>query len=190
MTAVNINLTMVNKYETESHGQTRTKRTLKTRARLVAAASEVIEDVGFEALRVEQVVKKAGVAKGTFFAHFRDKDALMDRLIGARLDAHLDRIDALPTPDNVDALVAAMLPMASHALPTMNAPEATAIPMRKWPVAVVVVASKRSVSAAVAKPVTIPSPSAMTTQTVAPELASPLEDQAAPWGAARDRVHS
>ncbi|MEM6624872.1 MAG: helix-turn-helix domain-containing protein, partial [Pseudomonadota bacterium] len=72
------------------------KRTLETRARLIAAAEEIVARDGYEALRVEEVVLRAGVAKGTFFAHFRDKDVLMERLIGPKIDAELDRIAALP----------------------------------------------------------------------------------------------
>ncbi|PSL21358.1 TetR/AcrR family transcriptional regulator [Shimia abyssi] len=90
------------------------QRTLETRARLVAAAQAVIEDVGYEGLRVDQVVKGAGVAKGTFFAHFRDKDALMDQLIGARIDAHLDQLEALPEPQTVVEIVEALLPMMRY----------------------------------------------------------------------------
>lgn len=87
------------------------KRTLETRARLVAAAEEVIDEVGYDGLRVDQVVKRAGVAKGTFFAHFHDKDALMDQLIGARLDAYLDAIEALDAPQTVGEIVDAFMPM-------------------------------------------------------------------------------
>ncbi|WP_095588393.1 TetR/AcrR family transcriptional regulator [Actibacterium ureilyticum] len=89
------------------------QRTLKTRARLLEAATEVISEAGYEALRVEQVVQRAGVAKGTFFAHFRDKDALMDQLIGARMDGFLDQIDRLPPPQSVDEIVAALMPLMS-----------------------------------------------------------------------------
>lgn len=87
------------------------KRTLKTRAALVDAAQKVIARHGFEALRVEQVVQGAGVAKGTFFAHFRDKEALMDRLIGARIDAILDELEAGPVPKGVEGMVAALMPL-------------------------------------------------------------------------------
>jgi AcrR family transcriptional regulator len=86
-------------------------RTLKTRARLVEAAEEVISETGFAAMRVEEVVRRAGVAKGTFFAHFRDKDALMDRLIGARIDAEIDRLAARPTPATVTDIVSALMPI-------------------------------------------------------------------------------
>lgn len=87
------------------------KRTLETRARLIAAAEEIIDEVGFAALRVEEVVSRAGTAKGTFFAHFKDKDALMDRIIGARIDAHLDEVDRMPVPRNVAAMAAALMPL-------------------------------------------------------------------------------
>ncbi len=89
------------------------KRTLETRARLVAAAEEIIGEGGFEALRVEEVVLRAGTAKGTLFAHFKDKDALMDQIIGGRIDAQLDVLDAAPVPKTVDALAEALAPLCS-----------------------------------------------------------------------------
>lgn len=87
------------------------ERTLKTRARLFDAAQEIISEVGYGALRVEEVVRRAGVAKGTFFSHFADKDALMEILIGAEIDAELDRIEALPAPTGIDDLVTHMMPV-------------------------------------------------------------------------------
>ncbi|MEM7057296.1 MAG: TetR/AcrR family transcriptional regulator [Pseudomonadota bacterium] len=87
------------------------KRTLETRARLIAAAEAVIAEKGFEALRVEEVVLRAGTAKGTFFAHFKDKDALMDLILGARIDAVLDKIEAAPPPKTVEVLAEALAPL-------------------------------------------------------------------------------
>ena len=87
------------------------KRTLETRARLLAAAEEIIGEGGFEALRVEEVVLRAGTAKGTFFAHFSDKDALMDIIIGGRIDAFLDELDAQPAPRSIQQMVRALMPL-------------------------------------------------------------------------------
>ena len=89
------------------------KRTLETRARLLAAAEEVIGEVGFEAMRVEEVVLRAGTAKGTFFAHFSDKEALMDLIIGARIDTVLDEMAAAPPPKDIGALVEALMPLCT-----------------------------------------------------------------------------
>ncbi len=88
------------------------KRTLQTRANLLAAAEEIIAESGFEALRVEEVVLRAGTAKGTFFAHFRDKDAMMDLIIGPRMDALLDEMMTDVPPASVEAVADALLPLA------------------------------------------------------------------------------
>lgn len=87
------------------------QRTLKTRASLVTAAQEIIDEVGYEALRTEEVVKRAKVAKGTFFAHFPDKDALLDLLIGEELNHCIDETGKLPAPKSVDALVEQLMPL-------------------------------------------------------------------------------
>ena len=86
------------------------QRTLKTRAKLIDAAKSRIAEAGYEALRVEDVVKDAGVAKGTFFAHFKDKDALMDHLIGQEIDAFLDEVAKLDTPRSVSEILDALMP--------------------------------------------------------------------------------
>lgn len=89
------------------------KRTLETRARLMAAAESIIAEGGFDALRVEEVVLRAGTAKGTFFAHFKDKDALMERVVGARIDALLDDMEAGPPPRTIDHIVSALTPLCA-----------------------------------------------------------------------------
>ncbi|NOD34959.1 MULTISPECIES: TetR/AcrR family transcriptional regulator [unclassified Ruegeria] len=89
------------------------KRTIKTRAKLLSAAEAVVRSDGYQALRVEDVVKAAGVAKGTFFAHFNDKDALMEILIGERLNACLDQAEAGTPPKTVDEIIVALEPVHS-----------------------------------------------------------------------------
>jgi AcrR family transcriptional regulator len=87
------------------------KRTLATRSRLIAASEKIIEKRGFEELRVEEVVSLAGTAKGTFFAHFKDKDALMDQIIGGRIDQHLDALAAHAAPKSVEDMIEMLLPL-------------------------------------------------------------------------------
>jgi AcrR family transcriptional regulator len=87
------------------------QRTLDTRARLTAVAHGLVTDKGFEALRIEDVVLGAGVAKGTFFAHFKDKDELMDLLIGERINALLDQMAARPAPSDVEQLTKRLVPL-------------------------------------------------------------------------------
>lgn len=87
------------------------KRTLATRAKLIAAAQNIISSKSFGALRVEEVVQDAGVAKGTFFSHFPDKDALMELIVSDEINAHLDRIEQQPPPENLDTLLQHLLPL-------------------------------------------------------------------------------
>lgn len=87
------------------------QRTLETRSRLTSVAGELVAEKGFEALRIEEVVQRAGVAKGTFFAHFKDKDELMDLLIGQRIETLLDRMAAEPAPRDADQLAQRLMPL-------------------------------------------------------------------------------
>lgn len=88
------------------------QRTLETRARLTEVAQALVTEKGFEALRIDEVVLRAGVAKGTFFAHFTDKDELMDLLIGERINAELDRMAAAAAPPrNAEQLAQRLMPL-------------------------------------------------------------------------------
>lgn len=87
------------------------KRSIETRAKLIRVATEAIAANGHSALRVEEVVKNAGVAKGTFFAHFKDKDALMELIIGAQINDYLDAAEAMAAPNDVDELITRMQPL-------------------------------------------------------------------------------
>ncbi len=89
------------------------KRTLATRAKLIAAAKTAIDAKGFAAMRVEEVVQEAGVAKGTFFAHFSDKDALMDLIIADYINHILDEIEQRAVPESVDTLICGLDPLLS-----------------------------------------------------------------------------
>lgn len=62
-------------------------RTMATRDRLLAAGREIVAAGGMAALRTEEVVLRAGVAKGTFFAHFTDRDQFLAALLAERLTA-------------------------------------------------------------------------------------------------------
>ena len=52
----------------------------QTRELLLAAGVTVAESEGLARLSVNRVVAEAGVAKGTFYVHFRDREAFVDAL--------------------------------------------------------------------------------------------------------------
>lgn len=81
----------------------RTKPAEIRRSELMAAAETIFLEKGFAATSVDEIVRKADVAKGTFYLHFRSKDdiliALRERFITSYCEA-LDReLDTVATGD-------------------------------------------------------------------------------------------
>lgn len=60
---------------------TRAKRSAERRHAILAAALEEFSGHGFEAARLEDVARRAGVAKGTIYLYFADKETLFQELI-------------------------------------------------------------------------------------------------------------
>jgi len=76
---------------------TRAERNEAVRARLFAAAAKVVGRHGYADASVSRITTKAGVAQGTFYHHFRNRQEVLDELlpsIGRRmLDFIARRID-------------------------------------------------------------------------------------------------
>lgn len=52
---------------------------LETKRKLIAAGLELLKEKGFDAINVEDITKKAGVSKGTFYTYFnRKEDIVLD----------------------------------------------------------------------------------------------------------------
>ncbi len=67
------------------------------RAAILAAALDVFSEKGFAAARLDDVAQKAGVAKGTIYLYFPDKEALFEALLLGLASPVLQRIAALST---------------------------------------------------------------------------------------------
>ena len=59
----------------------RAKRAAERRDAILAAALDEFAARGFAAARLDDVARRAGVAKGTIYLHFADKEALFEELI-------------------------------------------------------------------------------------------------------------
>jgi len=60
-------------------------RSAERRDAILAAAFEEFADRGFAATRLDDVARRADVAKGTIYLHFADKEALFEELIRMEL---------------------------------------------------------------------------------------------------------
>jgi AcrR family transcriptional regulator len=64
---------------------TRAQRAAERRDAILAAALDEFAAQGFAAARLDDVAKRAGVAKGTIYLYFADKETLFQELIRAQL---------------------------------------------------------------------------------------------------------
>jgi AcrR family transcriptional regulator len=75
----------------------RAERAAERRAAIVAAALDEFVARGFTATRLDDVARRAGVAKGTIYLHFKDKEALFEELVRTAIVPVVARI-ATPPP--------------------------------------------------------------------------------------------
>ncbi len=68
---------------TENLDNPQAPRRARTRQALLAAGAELLSAHSIDALSVNDIVDAAGVAKGSFFNHFEDKDAFASEIAGA-----------------------------------------------------------------------------------------------------------
>ncbi|GAO77451.1 TetR/AcrR family transcriptional regulator [Sphingopyxis sp. C-1] len=66
---------------TQTEARAQGTRTARTRASLLASGRKLFADRPFDAVAVDDIVQEAGVAKGTFYNHFDDKDALLGAIV-------------------------------------------------------------------------------------------------------------
>lgn len=73
----------------------RKEKSAARRDAILAAALEEFSRRGFEAARLDDVAKHAGIAKGTIYLYFRDKEALFQELLRHMLTPIIGTIEAL-----------------------------------------------------------------------------------------------
>lgn len=75
----------------------RTRHRLETRDRVFDAALFEFRRAGFGAAQIEDIVKRAGVARGTFYLHFPTKDHVLMELLRRNQAALAERLRATRT---------------------------------------------------------------------------------------------
>jgi AcrR family transcriptional regulator len=74
----------------------RATRAAERREAIIAAGLDEFIARGFAATRLDDVAKRAGVAKGTIYLHFKDKEALFEELIRTAIVPLVTRLGAPP----------------------------------------------------------------------------------------------
>src|ERR1044071_7459611 len=84
----------------EPAGGARAKRGSVRREGILAAALEEFSAHGFEAARLDDVARRAGIAKGTIYLYFSDKETLFQELVRSEISPivgtleHVTQIEA------------------------------------------------------------------------------------------------
>jgi AcrR family transcriptional regulator len=86
----------------------RAERAAERRQAIIEAAMEEFISRGFAATRLDDIAKRAGVAKGTIYLHFKDKESMFEELIRTAIVPLVGRMqEPLPTGGTVRDLVEA-----------------------------------------------------------------------------------
>src|ERR1700687_2441995 len=74
----------------------RAERTAERREAIIEAALDEFISRGFTATRIDDIASRAGVAKGTIYLHFKDKESMFEELIRTALVPLIGRLHAPP----------------------------------------------------------------------------------------------
>jgi len=74
---------------------TRTLTEVQRRAQLLKAAREVFDEKGFEAATVSDIVRRAGVAQGTFYLYFSTKKDIVIELAQRPMELVAERVKSI-----------------------------------------------------------------------------------------------
>ena len=82
-----------------SRSASREERASERRQAILSAALDEFSQAGFAAARLEDVAKRAGIAKGTIYLYFRDKETLFQEIVRDMLAPVVGSIEALGKAD-------------------------------------------------------------------------------------------
>jgi AcrR family transcriptional regulator len=83
---------------TSKPASNRAERAAERRGAIIEAAMDEFIARGFAATRLDDVAKRAGVAKGTIYLHFKDKESMFEELIRTAIVPLVARLGSTPPP--------------------------------------------------------------------------------------------
>lgn len=87
----------------------RAARAAERREAILSAALEEFAAAGFAATRLDDVARRAGVAKGTIYLYFRDKESLFQELVRTMLSPIVGAIETTQVRDIPARVIAEMI---------------------------------------------------------------------------------
>ncbi|KOG39941.1 ScbR family autoregulator-binding transcription factor [Streptomyces resistomycificus] len=65
----------------------RQERAIRTRQKILVAAAEVFDEVGYEATTISEILKRSEVTKGAFYFHFTSKEEIAQLILAEQVTA-------------------------------------------------------------------------------------------------------
>lgn len=93
-------------------------RVLRTRQLIERAFEDLLNERGFQSLRVQDITDRAGINRATFYAHFTDKYDLMNYMVRQRFRTEIEKrtLNACHfSPQNLRALIIAVCEFIAEA---------------------------------------------------------------------------
>src|SRR5579872_4597336 len=91
---------------TRRPGGNRKARSAARREEILTASLAEFSERGFAATRLDDVARRAGIAKGTIYLYFRDKETLFQELVRATLTPVISNIEMMGKVDIPTAILA------------------------------------------------------------------------------------
>ncbi len=82
----------------------RQKSAIETKRKLISAGLELIKEKGFDTINVEDITKKAGVAKGTFYVYFKRKEDIVMEISRTPFGEIADELEQMENAELFDKL--------------------------------------------------------------------------------------
>ncbi len=79
----------------ELEGQKRQRRKDARPQEILEAAMETFAEQGFAGAKIEEIARRAGVAKGTVYVYFATKDALFEAMVRENISPIFERLETL-----------------------------------------------------------------------------------------------
>lgn len=103
--------------------ETRQARALQTKAKIFDTAVSLIKAQGYDQVTVSQICQAAGIAKGSFYVHYRAKEDIvresyysdMDRYVREAYEARLEERPDLGVVERIQAFLCVQLDFAAYA---------------------------------------------------------------------------
>ena len=81
----------------------------QTRERILDIAARLFREEGIAAVGLAKIMSEAGLTNGTFYTHFKSKEALVREALLRSLDARHDELEQLLQNNDAEALIRAYL---------------------------------------------------------------------------------